>query len=92
MAKNFQEIELPSPGTYEDWRSWAASLIRALTEFPGEGVHNFPLWVRDENKARDGLPIGADGDLIRVLDTDSVIRFYWWSETDGSWHNINSEV
>lgn len=88
MARIFQEVELPSPGEYDDWRSWASSLIRLLTENSGEEVHNFPLWVRDLGKPREGLPIGADGDLIRVLDTDSVIRFYCWSKADEQWLEV----
>lgn len=92
MARNFQEVALPTPGEYDDWRSWASSLIRVLSEHSGDEVHNFPLWVRNSEKPRSGLPIGADGDLIRVLDTDNVIRFYWWSREDETWHRLVQEV
>ena len=87
--KNFQEINLPVPGEYDDWRSWASSLIRVLEEHSSQ-TYNLPLWVRNSSKPRDGLPIGADGDLIRVLDLDNTIRFYCWSEADEEWQVVGS--
>lgn len=84
---DFREITLPTPGEYDDWRSWASSLIKALEESAQEKIHNFPLWVKDSGKPRSGLPIGADGDLIRVLD-EGVIKFCWWSKEDGEWKDL----
>lgn len=84
----FKESTLPVPGEYDDWRSWAASLVRALEESSSEVVINFPIWKYDSTKPRDGLPAAVDGDLIRVLDGEGNERFWWWSDADDQWHQL----
>lgn len=56
---------LPSPGEYDDWKSWASMLISSL-QSSNSGVVNLGLWIWDGTKARNGLPPAADGDQIRV--------------------------
>lgn len=87
--RNFNEIGLPAPNQYEDWRSWASALMVALDGMSGEETINFPLYVRDSSKARDGLPVGADGDTIRVKDADGKIRLYTFS--DNAWKESTPE-
>lgn len=87
--KKFSETGLPAPNQYEDWRSWAAALMVALDGMSGEDVHNFPLYVRREDKIRSGLPMAEEGDMIRVLDTDKKIRFYVWQNSN--WELVNGE-
>ena len=82
---SLSEITFPAPNQYDDWRSWAASLINAL-QMSEDVNHNFPLYVRDESKPRDGLPAAAEGDVIRVLDSDKKIRFYYWNGS--AWANV----
>lgn len=88
MSKKFSEAGFPAPNQYDDWRSWAASFLVALDSLSGEDVHNFPLYRRDSGKAREGLPIGVDGDMIRVLDTDGQRRLYVWNAQTGSWEGL----
>jgi hypothetical protein len=59
------EASLPSPGEYDDWKSWASMLVSALQN-TDSGVVNLGLWVWDDTKERNGLPPAMDGDQIRV--------------------------
>ena len=45
---------LPSPEEYQDWRSWAAIVVKL----------GLDIW--DAGKPRNGLPPAVDGDQIRV--------------------------
>lgn len=81
--RNFNEIGLPAPNQYDDWRSWASALMVALDGMSGEETVNFPLYVRDSSKVREGLPAGADGDTIRVRDEDGKNRLYVYEGTEG---------
>lgn len=90
MSKKFSEAGFPAPNQYDDWRSWAASFLVALDSLSGEEVHNFPLYKRDSEKTREGLPVGVDGDMIRVLDTDGQRRFYVWNAQTGIWEGLNN--
>lgn len=94
MSKKFIEAGFPAPNQYDDWRSWAASMLTALDSLSGEDVTNLPLYVKDASKPRDGLPIGAEGDTIRIKDEKGQIGLYsfeqgaWESVGGGSWEDI----
>ena len=94
MSKKFIEAGFPAPNQYDDWRSWAASMLTALDSLSGEDVTNLPLYVKDATKPRDGLPIGAEGDTIRIKDEKGQIGLYsfeqgtWQSVGGGSWEDI----
>lgn len=81
---NFKD--LPAPSEYSDWQSWAASLVSSLSA-SGEGNNNYPLFVYDASKARKGLPVAADGDMIRVLQ-DGEIKFKVWREKTQKWEDL----
>lgn len=90
--RNFNEIGLPAPNQYDDWRSWASAFMVALDGMSGEETINFPLYVRDSSKVRDGLPVGADGDTIRVKDTDGKTRLYTFEKEDWVLANTEQEI
>lgn len=90
MSKKFSEAGFPAPNQYDDWRSWAASFLVALDSLSGEEVHNFPLYRRDPEKTREGLPAGVDGDMIRVLDEDTQQRLYVFE--NGSWERAQEDI
>ena len=90
MSKKFSEAGFPAPNQYDDWRSWAASFLVALDSLSGEEVHNFPLYRRDTEKAREGLPVGVDGDMIRVLDEDAQSRLYVFEKD--SWKKVQEDA
>lgn len=90
MSKKFSEAGFPAPNQYDDWRSWAASFLVALDSLSNEEVHNFPLYKRNPEKAREGLPAGVDGDMIRVLDTDDQQRLYVFES--GSWEKAQEDI
>lgn len=81
---NFKD--LPAPSEYSDWQSWAASLVSSLST-SGEGNNNYPLFVYDDSKARKGLPVAADGDMIRVLQ-DGEIKFKVWRDKTQKWEDL----
>ena len=90
MSKKFSEAGFPAPNQYDDWRSWAASFLVALDSLSGEEVHNFPLYRRNPEKAREGLPAGVDGDMIRVLDEDEQSRLYVFE--NASWKKVQEDI
>ena len=81
-----RNLSYPSPGEYNDWRSWAASLISVLSA-QQEGNVNLPLYVKNEKKVRSGYPVAADGDVIRILE-DGVIKLKCWNEQTKAWENL----
>lgn len=81
---NFKD--LPAPSEYSDWQSWAASLVSSLSAL-GEGNNNYPLFVYDDTKVRKGLPVAADGDMIRVLQGGE-IKFKVWRDKTQGWEDI----
>lgn len=81
-----RNLSYPSPGEYNDWRSWAASLISVLSAQQEGGV-NLPLYVKNEQKARSGYPVAADGDIIRILE-DGVIKLKCWNERAKAWEDL----
>ena len=86
MSKKFIEAGFPAPNQYDDWRSWAASMLTALDSLSGEDVTNLPLYVKDASKPRDGLPIGAEGDTIRIKDEKGQIGLYSFEQ--GTWQSV----
>lgn len=86
MSKKFIEAGFPAPNQYDDWRSWAASMLTALDSLSGEDVTNLPLYVKDATKPRDGLPIGAEGDTIRIKDEKGQIGLYSFEQ--GAWQSV----
>lgn len=83
MSKKFIEAGFPAPNQYDDWRSWAAAFLGALDGLSGEDITNLPLYVRKEGETREGLPVGAEGDLIRVRDEDGKNRLYVYEDGEG---------
>lgn len=76
---------LPAPSEYTDWKSWAAMLVQVLQNQEGEGVHNFPLWIEDASKVRSGMPVAAEGDVIRVKDAQGKVQLKYWDSKAKSW-------
>ena len=91
MSKKFIEAGFPAPNQYDDWRSWAAAFLGALDGLSGEDVTNLPLYVRKEGEAREGLPVGAEGDLIRVRDEDGKNRLYVYEDAEG-WKSTQEAI
>lgn len=82
-----ERLDLPAPSEYSDWQSWAASLVSALTRQGSETI-NFPLFIYDESKPRNGLPVAADGDTIRVQDKNGTISLKCWRAKTKQWENL----
>ena len=79
---------LPAPSSYEDWKSWAAMLVQQLQTLSGDTAQNFPLWVENKAKERDGMPAGVDGDLIRMKTQDGATDFRYWDKGSESWKPV----
>ena len=76
---------LPAPSSYDDWKSWAAMLVQQLQTLSGDTAQNFPLWMEDSSKERDGMPAAADGDVVRVKSEDGTVSLKYWDKESGSW-------
>lgn len=83
---------LPAPSEYTDWKSWAAMLMQVLQNQEGEGVHNFPLWIEDTSKVRSGMPVAAEGDVIRVKDGQGKVQLKYWDGKAKSWKAFSAAM
>ena len=76
---------LPAPSIYDDWKSWATMLVQQLQTQGGESAQNYPLWIEDSSKERNGLPAAADGDVVRVKSEDGTVSLKYWDKESSSW-------
>lgn len=83
---------LPAPSSYTDWQSWAAMLVQYLQSQGADSPVNIQSFVEDSSKDRNGLPVAADGDLIRVKDAEGNTSLKYWDKASESWVATTSKA
>lgn len=83
---------LPAPSSYTDWQSWAAMLVQYLQSQGADSPVNIQSFTEDSSKDRNGLPVAADGDLIRVKDAEGNTSLKYWDSSSTAWEDVQKPV